>query len=102
MLSTSVMLLFVVEFSAAVLVVGGEDNVAFLLASRLECFFGCWAPIIYNNLHAIPKWGQPILNHCHRHFRFWFALPTAPDQGEYHLEVTIYGVVQGRKQDESP
>jgi len=32
--------------------------------------------------------------------RFWFALPSAPNQGEYHLEVTIYGVVQGRKQDE--
>lgn len=31
---------------------------------------------------------------------FWFSLPTAPDQGDYHLEVTIYGVVQGRKQDE--
>eukprot|EP00434_Breviolum_minutum_P010451 symbB.v1.2.009216.t1/scaffold582.1/size184522/2 len=31
---------------------------------------------------------------------FWFALPSAPNQGEYHLEVTIYGVVQGRKQDE--
>jgi len=27
-------------------------------------------------------------------------LPSAPNQGEYHLEVTIYGVVQGRKQDE--
>ena len=32
--------------------------------------------------------------------RFWFVLPSSPDQADYHLEVTIYGVVQGRKQDE--
>lgn len=32
--------------------------------------------------------------------RFWFSLPTSPDQSDYALEVTIYGVLQGRKQDE--
>ena len=32
--------------------------------------------------------------------RFWFNLPSSPEQTEYSLEVNIYGVVQGRKQDE--
>ncbi|CAK8995137.1 unnamed protein product [Durusdinium trenchii] len=45
--------------------------------------------------HPVRKTRHP----CWRE-EFWFSLPTSPDQSDYALEVTIYGVLQGRKQDE--
>ncbi|CAJ1339628.1 unnamed protein product, partial [Effrenium voratum] len=53
------------------------------------------------------KWTQRRCTHPERKTRhpcwreeFWFTLPTPLERSDYTLEVAIYGVLQGRKQDE--